>query len=264
MLRPFFLTSVSTLAALAALVTFSVTLGVACSSSIPEVAPGDDDAGNTDTGGTNADVGLDALDTSIRLDTSPGLDAISDVPASDGGGPDGIVGGDATTDGPVEKTCTVSATTGEASGCALDEYCDAPTCASGVCRRRPISLPDFNPICGCDGVTYWNDHFAGSRGRSTRLGSGACGGGSSLTKVCGGFASRSCPNPDMQCVSSGTDPSTCTTTDLGGLCWSIPTTASCLSATGSKKERVCGSGVCTTRCDAIKSSSVFYDDSTCP
>lgn len=233
---------------------------LACSSGISSVAPpGDDDSGpgGKDTGGGGGDVAPgDSTSDSTQVD------AVLDAPPADGGGGvDAIPPGDGIASDAPEKPCVLTSA-GVTTDCSGEEYCDAPTCATGVCRKRPISLPDFNPICGCDGVTYWNDHYAGSLGRSTKLGSGACGGGSASTKTCGGITGRACPGT-TECVNSGTDPSTCTIADLSGLCWAIPTSATCVGASGSKKERLCGVGSCTNRCEAIKSGTTFYDDDTC-
>ena len=61
--------------------------------------------------------------------------------------------------GQCERTCgTIAGLT-----CERDEFCDfgLGQCkisdAAGVCRRQPEVCPDiFDPVCGCDGVTYGN------------------------------------------------------------------------------------------------------------
>lgn len=50
--------------------------------------------------------------------------------------------------------------------------CDAPM---GVCLPRPVfPPPDPDPVCGCDGVTYWNDDIRKTFG-TTLASIGECG-----------------------------------------------------------------------------------------
>jgi hypothetical protein len=63
--------------------------------------------------------------------------------------------------------------------CADDEFCKLETgaCsadAEGVCTAiTGVCHPDFNPVCGCDGVIYSNECFAASNGASVAA-TGAC------------------------------------------------------------------------------------------
>ena len=229
----------------------------ACSSGIGAVAPpADDDAGG--------DVALDSgssvdsatgTDTS-GVDTAPGDTGASDTGATDAGSADGIVSSDGGGADVALKTCVV-ATSGASTGCAVDEYCDAPTCTTGTCRLRGVVLPDYNPVCGCDGYTYWNDHYAHALGASTMSGTTVCAG--SNAKVCGGSTGCSAG----ECVIRGTTPATCPSDSASGLCWKVPGTATCPSSTP-RKERVCGSGSCKSICQVTLAADKSYDDVTCP
>lgn len=65
------------------------------------------------------------------------------------------------------STATVTSTTGmptepcgDVYDCGNYFFCQKDSCSTaiGACEPRPVlSDPDPDPVCGCDGVTYWND-----------------------------------------------------------------------------------------------------------
>jgi hypothetical protein len=58
---------------------------------------------------------------------------------------------------------------------------------SGICTPRPLACPDnYDPVCGCDGVTYSNDCEADAVGVSIDY-LGECG------QTCGGIVGEECP-----------------------------------------------------------------------
>lgn len=86
-------------------------------------------------------------------------------------------------------TSTTASTTGMTSEPCSDVYdcgnyffCHKESCsaAMGACQPRPVlSDPNPDPVCGCDGITYWND--------SVRRQFGAA---SSTPGECSGYARR--------------------------------------------------------------------------
>lgn len=104
------------------------------------------------------------------------------------------------------------------SDCALGSYCDAPSCgAQGTCEFVPAECPgDDRPVCGCDGITYFDDCLRRARGVS-----------SSTPGPCVLADARSCAGPQHRACPAGTTcaillpPGPCPP-DAEGACWVLP------------------------------------------
>lgn len=104
--------------------------------------------------------------------------------------------------------------------CGRDRYCafDEGTCGGvGVCQTRPeVCTRIYDPVCGCNGVTYGNACEAAAAGVSVSS-EGAC-----ASVFCGGIAGFPCPGSG-QCVddpSDDCDPEN-GGADCGGVCQCI-------------------------------------------
>lgn len=101
--------------------------------------------------------------------------------------------------------------------CDDDEYCNlgVGNCCcdfQGVCEQIPQACPDvWDPVCGCDGVTYGNSCDAAGAGQSIDH-YGPCG------QICGGFAGIQCDNSNEYC-NLGIGHCCC---DFQGTCEPIP------------------------------------------
>ncbi|EDM76656.1 Kazal domain protein [Plesiocystis pacifica SIR-1] len=100
---------------------------------------------------------------------------------------------------------------------------DPGTClvadAGGTCQVVPeFCTEQYQPVCGCDGVTYDNDCFANQAGVTIDH-EGACGGkgGAGEGEFCGGIAGFVCAE-GLTCVQ---EPGTCDVSDAGGTCESV-------------------------------------------
>lgn len=137
--------------------------------------------------------------------------------------------------------------------CGAEEVCRKTSCdaPSGECLRRPLlCTASPEPVCGCDGVTYFNDCLRLSRGVESAsagecvTGAARCGGPERTTCPAGAFCARlfppgpACPRGDREAP---------------GSCWALP--ADCgLEPHGGDRWRPCGvEGPCIDTCAAIRS-----------
>lgn len=141
------------------------------------------------------------------------------------------------------------------SDCASDEYCALFNCmpGTGVCTPRPAeSGTDLRfDVCGCDGIEYWNETIAGSRGVSVQSGCVT-----STLKTCGGAANTKCPAGTYCqysgfCDDAGASPQK-------GICWGVPTTCDTIKGSWSACGAEAGApATCTNLCVVTKNEKPF-------
>ena len=175
--------------------------------------------------------------------------------------PDGSAAADGASDTPLGPSCD------DDRECGSDAFCARPTCDAkrGVCERRPTFCDGSPaPVCGCDGVTYWNDCLRKVRGQRAAA-SGECVVGRGT--VCGGPTSRSCP-PGSMCarIAPPSSVGQSCPPDLPGVCWVTP--AVCPPSSGVDRFVKCGppgpSPPCADLCEAIRSGRPHERALSCP
>jgi hypothetical protein len=155
-------------------------------------------------------------------------------------------------DAPAEAVAPAGCTD---TSCAGGHYC-AKVCglATGTCKARPAPSSDYDPVCGCDGVTYWNLAHAVSKGQGTKA-TGPC----PLIDASKCSLSTACPG-GATCVLAVTSEGDCTSSTRSGQCWQIPATTTCAGAPSAVgAARTCGSGGCMSLCEAVKSGETLWD-----
>lgn len=145
--------------------------------------------------------------------------------------------------------------------CGFGMYCDAPGCGQGSCA--PVTSLDDGikmPVCGCDGVDYWNAATASDHGMAVSS-SGMC----PTATFCGGFGNLPCPSNAHFCALDVGPPTGCNISDAGGSCWGMPKTCNTLGFGGQHRPCFQPSGPCLYECEAIKSAQTYWGpDSSCP
>jgi hypothetical protein len=183
-------------------------------------------------------------------------------------------GGSGTADaGPISCTWT-----GNSTDCASGSYCDCSgpdavkqlctPCQTGVCVKRNTSPTNkYNPVCGCDGVTYWNLSTASNHGMAARHDL-KCSDVANLSneKTCS-TAGLSCGGTDEFCdLEQQATATICTATP--GTCWvlpadpkncpDIPSGSSCATLAGA-------TGLsCQSECAFIRQQVPWYDPQASP
>jgi hypothetical protein len=140
-------------------------------------------------------------------------------------------------------------------GCDPGFYCNAPGCGAGFCAPKPgpaQQQKDQALVCGCDGVTYWNESIAAYQGVAVQA-MGACPAGSGIA------CSQAMPCPSgLRCNRKATSEPACSATP-DGECWGVPIACDPIGPQG----HACSNMACATECTLIQSQNPWYAG-TCP
>lgn len=145
--------------------------------------------------------------------------------------------------------------------CEIGTFCARRDCgdASGVCERRPaVCGAQAAPVCGCDGITYFNDCLRRTSGVSAAI-PGEC----DATAVgCGGPGNATCPQ-GASCARLLPPGEPCRPA-APGTCWRLPT--QCEPDTNrADRWDACGPGPrCVDTCAAIRSNAPHVRALACP
>lgn len=139
--------------------------------------------------------------------------------------------------------------------CPSGMYCNAPGCGPGTCVEKPETEDgSLAPVCGCDGITYWNSSVAAKHGMAVKDPTDGC-------KVVGGTKCNSgtCP-AGAHCDLHILNQTACGNFDLVPLCWMLP--ENCLGA-ASPESWGCVAGGCKSTCKLMLDGEQYYTAGAC-
>lgn len=152
--------------------------------------------------------------------------------------------------------------------CPDGSYCELATCgaSSGTCQLFPAMCPgDSAPVCGCDGLTYFNDCLRKSRGVGSST-PGPCLLADATT--CGGPAQRACPSNAVCAILLGPGPCP---PDAEGACWVLPSACPMppdggIGPRGPDRWSSCQTGGtgCLDLCSALRTGGSYQRSPVCP
>jgi hypothetical protein len=151
----------------------------------------------------------------------------------------------------------------DSNPCGDGFYCNATDCVSGTCEAI-VKTDDVAqaPVCGCDGVNYWNANTAAAYGMAVEA-NGEC----SQPTTCAPSDATPCPSTRQFCAQLVSNQAACVVDPslASGVCWGMPEMC---PPTVSTPWRPCNSTLpnepCVGECEAIKAKRKHFQDNTCP
>lgn len=146
--------------------------------------------------------------------------------------------------------------------CPSDDFCDKHACGdvAGECDHRPtLCGSDGPPVCGCDGVTYFNDCLRRAFGVAV-AGPGEC---IDTARVCNGPGAGDCPIGTF-CARLLPPGAPCAPLPPPGRCWALP--GECPATPSGDRWVSCGPPpkLCLDTCNAIRTNAPMTRAGACP
>ena len=157
---------------------------------------------------------------------------------------------------------------------ATNAFCERAACGevAGLCATRPtVCAEEPAPVCGCDGITYWNDCLRRTAGITAMTPDDCM---PDRARTCGGRGDHG-PGPGHERCPTGTfcarllpppppdQPPSCPP-EVPGTCWALP--PQCPERSGPDRWTSCAGPdlTCTKTCEAIRSELPHRRAKMCP